>query len=150
MSTTQATASRPTLVPSRGALIPLNNCVPGELLVGTLLVLLANWPDAEARTGRRGTYLTTGAQSFRARTLPPELIDTIHRLCETFGVTKTEKEIKHIFSGIYEYQVSFSVNKFQIRKQPSLTQLEQRAIEKIRQILEEDGKDTSVLEQLAG
>lgn len=153
MPTSQQQASPISLVPGRGNLFPVEDSqLPGELLVGSLFALLTNWQNAEARVGRRGTYLTTGSMSFRVRTLTPELKQTLINALPVLNIGIEEKDLDALFSGQHEYQISFAINKFRSKVNSDFSAIEQRAIEKVRALLDQDddNKRSLVLDRLAG
>lgn len=121
------------------------------LVVAALFALLTDWDKAETRQGRRGEFRTTGANMYRIRELQPEETEQIKMLAATFGIDTDEEDLQEMFSGEYEYQISYACNRFATKsgkyaQGPRLTSQELRTLERAKQILaQKEGAATQFL-----
>lgn len=123
--------------------------VTRQTLLAALVVLLADWDNAEERTGRRGKYLTTGAMSTRFRELPEDVQDRCMEALSTLGLDINAGELDAFFNAGHEYQVSYSINRFGVSGgsgEKPLTSNELRSVERVRTLIEKKGK--TVLDKL--
>lgn len=108
------------------------------LMVAMLLALTTSWEQAEIRSGRRGEYRTTGASMFRFRDVTPEVAEMLTTTCGTLGVDVDEDAIRELFSGEFEFQISYACNRFSTRPAiggQRLTSNEVRTLERAKAIL---------------
>lgn len=82
------------------------------VLVAALLAVLTDWDKAEVRAGRRGEYRTTGASMYRIRELNEQEKQQVMLACGTLGIDVDEDDLSEIFTGGFEYQASYSCNRF--------------------------------------
>lgn len=120
-----------------------------EVFLAAMMVLLTDWENTERRQGRRGEYATTGAQSFRLREIPRDMAAAIAQSLSTLGFELSEDDIAQCFANEFDYQVSFSINRFPLKQTAGLTATDMRAIERVRAIMS-SGKRREVTERLAG
>lgn len=119
-----------------------------DLIIGAMIVMLTNWDSSEVRTGRRGDYLTTGAMQIRFRTVPKETQMSVLMALRALGEDIDEEELAEVFNGNDEFQMSFAINKFQ-SKSRGLSTADQRAIERVKALLEDSQKQGTVRDKLA-
>ena len=123
-------------------------------IVAELLAIIVNWPETESRIGRRGEFYTTGAQMVRVRELDEEELSRLTSMATALGLDYDEEELKKVFSGDFEYQVSFACNRFPSKSGKAagggmrLTANEMRAVERLRAISEK--KPQAVAQALQG
>lgn len=120
--------------------VPVNEQGSNQgLIVAALFALVTDWDEQETRQGRRGEYRTTGASMFRIRTLQEDEADSIKAIAGTFGLDLDDDELQEIFSGDYEYQISYACNRFESKTGGiaggRLTQNEMRTLERAKTIL---------------
>lgn len=119
-----------------------------QAFMAALLVLMTDWDGVEQREGRRGTYATTGANSFRLREIPEQttraLVETLHAL----GHEISPDDVQACFQDEYDYQVSYSINRFPLKKQAGLSTADVRAIDRVRELMASGSR--GVKERLAG
>lgn len=123
--------------------------VTKQVILAALVVLLADWDNAQKRTGRRGEYLTTGALSTRFRELPEEVQRGCMEAVGSLGLDVNDGELDAFFNAGHEYQVSYSINRFGASGSSTgktLTSNELRSVERVRTLIEKKGK--AVLDKL--
>lgn len=113
-------------------------------ILAALLAVLTNWERAEVRQGRRGEYRTTGASLVRIRALDDEKeIEAIRMVTGLLGMDIDDDDLEEIFSGDFEYQVSYACNRFptagSAARVPRLTQNETRTLQRASTIIASKG-----------
>ena len=74
----------------------------------------------------------------RLRELAPEELDSVQAVCGALGLDVDNEELREFFSGDFEYQASFAVNRFETKATGGgqrLTQNELRTLERAKLIL---------------
>lgn len=118
--------------------------------MAAMLVLLTDWSETERRQGRRGEYATTGAQSFRLREIPGDVVQAIQASLEALGHEVSEEEIAQCFDNEFDYQVSYSINRFPLAKTSGLTSADVKAIDRVKTLISGAGTGRIVKQRLAG
>lgn len=106
-------------------------------LVAALVAAITNWDEAETRQGRRGDFKTTGANMIRLKELDSSEREQLSLVCGAMGCDLDDEELEELFAGSFEFQVSFSCNRFPVSSAsgPALTMAERRVLDKAAGIL---------------
>lgn len=116
-------------------------------LLAALVATLVDWDNSEERTGRRGEYHTTGANSLRLREVEGPMLRAVCATLHSVGVDCEESDIAELLDGRYEFQISFAANRFSSKSQRGLSATEMRALDRAAQIMDKATPDK--LEQIA-
>lgn len=118
-----------------------------EVLIGALAILLTDWSQTENRIGRRRQFHTTGATQVRLRTLDERTREDLYQVAMVLGIPVGQEDIEMIFSGNEDYQMSFSINRFEMVG-GGLSSTDKRAIERVKGLLDDEKFSHKVLDTL--